>query len=52
MRTPSASGRGIGEGRVIPFHPDNGQELTGRHHFHLLNDTAVYEQIRVWIDRE
>jgi pimeloyl-ACP methyl ester carboxylesterase len=51
VRTPSATGRGIGEGRVIPFHPDNGHELAGLHHFHLLNDVAVYEQIRAWIDR-
>ncbi len=51
VRTPSATGRGVGEGRVIPFHPDNGHELAGIHHFHLLNDPAVYEQIRAWIER-
>ncbi len=51
VRTPSATGRGIGNSRVIPFHPDNGHELAGRHHFDLLTDPAVYEQIRDWIDR-
>ncbi|MGO9750110.1 MAG: esterase/lipase family protein [Solirubrobacteraceae bacterium] len=51
VRTPSATGRGIGNSRVIPFHPDNGRELAGRHHFHLLTDPAVYAQMRDWIDR-
>jgi pimeloyl-ACP methyl ester carboxylesterase len=51
VRTPSATGRGIGNSRVIPFLPDNGHELAGRNHFHLLTDPAVYAQMRDWIDR-
>ncbi|MGO9957613.1 MAG: esterase/lipase family protein [Solirubrobacteraceae bacterium] len=51
VRTPSASGRGEGGGRVIPFEVDNGAELSGLNHFDLLNHPAVYEQIRAWIMR-
>ena len=49
VRIPSASGRGNGKGRRIPFEVDNGYELTGLTHFDLLNHPAVYEQIRRWI---
>jgi len=51
VRMPSASGRGNGKGRRIPFELDNGHELVGLNHFHLLNHPAVYEQLRTWITR-
>ena len=52
VRIPSASGRGSGRGRRVPFEVDNGHELTGLTHFDLLNHTAVYQQMRAWIMRE
>jgi hypothetical protein len=51
VRIPSASGRGNGRGRCIPFGADNGRELDGLTHFDLLNHPAVYEQLRAWITR-
>jgi pimeloyl-ACP methyl ester carboxylesterase len=51
VRMPSASGRGNGSGRRIPFEVDNGHELSGLNHFDLLNHPAVYEQLRAWITR-
>jgi pimeloyl-ACP methyl ester carboxylesterase len=51
VRIPSASGRGNGGGRRIPFEADNGRELGGLTHFDLLNHSAVYEQLRTWISR-
>jgi pimeloyl-ACP methyl ester carboxylesterase len=51
VRVPSASGRGSGKGRRIPFEVDNGHEVTGLNHFDLLNHPAVYEQLRTWITR-
>jgi hypothetical protein len=48
---PSASGRGSGQGRRIPFEIEYGHELNGLTHFDLLNHPAVYHQIRAWIDR-
>jgi pimeloyl-ACP methyl ester carboxylesterase len=51
VRLPSASGRGNGRGRRIPFEVDNGLELNGLTHFDLLDHPAVYEQIRTWITR-
>jgi pimeloyl-ACP methyl ester carboxylesterase len=51
VRMPSASGRGSGKGRRIPFEVDNGHELEGLNHFDLLNHPAVYEQLRTWITR-
>ncbi len=51
VRMPSASGRGNRNGRRIPFEVDNGHELTGLNHFHLLNHPAVYAQLRDWIIR-
>jgi len=51
VRIPSASGRGSGQGRRIPFEVDHGHELNGLTHFDLLNHPAVYHQIRAWIDR-
>jgi pimeloyl-ACP methyl ester carboxylesterase len=49
VRIPSASGRGTGRGRRIPFEADHGHELTGLTHFDLLNHPAVYAQIRSWL---
>jgi pimeloyl-ACP methyl ester carboxylesterase len=49
VRIASASGRGGGTGRRIPFEVDNGVELPGLTHFDLLNHPAVYEQVRAWI---
>ena len=51
VRIPSASGRGNGQGRRIPFEVDNGLELSGITHFDLLNHPAVYDQLRTWITR-
>jgi pimeloyl-ACP methyl ester carboxylesterase len=51
VRIPSASGRGSGRGRRIPFEVDNGHELASVNHFGLLNHPAVYEQLRLWITR-
>ncbi|MFZ0041361.1 MAG: alpha/beta fold hydrolase [Solirubrobacteraceae bacterium] len=51
VRMPSASGRGTGKGRRIPFEVDNGRELSGINHFDLLNHPAVYEQLRDWLVR-
>jgi pimeloyl-ACP methyl ester carboxylesterase len=51
VRMPSASGRGNGRGRRIPFEVDNGRELSGLTHFDLLCHPAVYDQIRTWITR-
>ncbi len=51
VRMPSASGRGNGRGRRIPFEVDNGHELHGLNHFQLLNHPAVYAQLRAWIAR-
>jgi pimeloyl-ACP methyl ester carboxylesterase len=49
VRIPSASGRGNGRGRRIPFADDHGHELSGLTHFDLLNHPAVYAQIRSWL---
>jgi pimeloyl-ACP methyl ester carboxylesterase len=51
VRSPSASGRGSGKGRRIPFEVDNGFELSGLTHFDLLNHPAVYQQIVKWVTR-
>ena len=51
VRVPSASERGTGKGRRIPFEVDEGYELAGINHFQLLNHPAVYEQLRRWIIR-
>jgi len=51
VRIPSASGRGNGKGRRIPFEVDNGHEITGLTHLDLLNHPMVYEQLRRWITR-
>jgi pimeloyl-ACP methyl ester carboxylesterase len=44
---PSASGHG--RSRRIPFEADKGRHIGGMHHLQLLNDPAVYEQIRDWL---
>jgi pimeloyl-ACP methyl ester carboxylesterase len=51
VRSPSASGRGSGRGRVVEFEVENGFEVTGLTHFDLLNHPEVYEQLRAWITR-
>jgi pimeloyl-ACP methyl ester carboxylesterase len=51
VRLPSASGKGNGRGRSIPFEVDNGHQLSGLNHFDLLNHPAAYEQLRTWISR-
>ncbi len=51
VRSPSASGRGNGKGRRIPFEVDNGYELSGLTHFDLLCHPDVYQQLRTWITR-
>jgi pimeloyl-ACP methyl ester carboxylesterase len=51
VRMPSASGGGSGRGRRIPFEVGHGCELTGLNHFELLNNPAVYEQLRIWISQ-
>jgi PGAP1-like protein len=49
VRMPSASGRGSGRGRRIPFPVDHGHELAGLNHLELLNHPAVYAQLRAWL---
>ncbi len=49
VRPHSATGRGGGRGRRVPFEVDKGLELSGLTHFDLLNHPAVYEQIRAWV---
>lgn len=51
VRMPSASGRGNGKGRRIPFEIDNGHEISGLNHFQLLGHPSVYEQLHKWITR-
>jgi hypothetical protein len=51
VRMPSASGRGNGTGRSIPFAVEDGHELAGMTHFDLLTHPAVYEQLRLWLTR-
>jgi hypothetical protein len=51
VRAPSASGRGSGRSRRIPFEIGHGRELTRVNHFELLNHPAVYEQLRTWISQ-
>jgi pimeloyl-ACP methyl ester carboxylesterase len=49
VQLPSASGQG--PRRRIPFELDNGLQLAGVNHIQLLNHPAVFEQIRLWLDR-
>jgi pimeloyl-ACP methyl ester carboxylesterase len=49
VQLPSASGNG--KRRRIPFEVDNGRHIGGLTHFDLLNNPAVYDLIRDWIDR-
>ena len=49
VRMPSASGRGNGRGRRIPFEVDHGHELAGVNHLELLGHPAVYEQLARWL---
>jgi hypothetical protein len=50
VRLSSASGRGSGSGRRIPF--EVGCELTGLNHFELLGHPDVYAQLQRWLSRE
>jgi len=44
------SAHGIGKPRSIPFDPDRSFHIGGRkHHFDLLADRAVYDQLRFWL---
>jgi pimeloyl-ACP methyl ester carboxylesterase len=49
VRMPSASGRGNGRGRRIPFEVDCGLELSGLTHFDLLCHPAVLGQLTAWL---
>jgi pimeloyl-ACP methyl ester carboxylesterase len=49
VRMPSASGRGNGRGRRIPFEVGCGLELSGLTHFDLLCHPAVLDQLRRWL---
>jgi pimeloyl-ACP methyl ester carboxylesterase len=49
VRMPSASGRGGGRGRRIPFAIDHGHEIAGLNHLQLLNHPAVYAQLCIWL---
>jgi pimeloyl-ACP methyl ester carboxylesterase len=49
VRVPSASG--AGRRRRIPFAIEDGHRIDGLTHFDLLNHPAVYEQMRVWLQR-
>jgi hypothetical protein len=47
-----ASAHGLGKVRSIPFDPERTFHLGGRkHHFDLLADARVYEQLRTWLIR-
>jgi pimeloyl-ACP methyl ester carboxylesterase len=50
VQMPSASGQG--PRRHIPFEIDNGLKLGGLTHFDLLSHPAVYDQMRLWLERE
>lgn len=43
------SAHGIGRARRIPFDPDRSLHIGGRHHFHLLADPLVLDQLRTWL---
>jgi len=49
VRVPSASG--AGRQRQVGFAIEDGHHVGGATHFDLLNHPAVYDQIRVWIER-
>ncbi len=49
VRVASASGRGDGRGRHIPFAAANGVQLTGLNHFDLLHHPLVYSELRRWL---
>jgi hypothetical protein len=49
VRLPSASGRGSGRGRRIPFELERGYELSGLNHFDLLGHPDVYAQLHRWL---
>ena len=49
VRQASASGHH--KKRRIAFEMGNGHHLPGLNHFQLLNHPAVYEQMRIWLER-
>jgi pimeloyl-ACP methyl ester carboxylesterase len=49
VRVPSASG--AGRRRRVPFAIEDGHRVDGLTHFDLLNHPAVYDQIRIWLQR-
>jgi pimeloyl-ACP methyl ester carboxylesterase len=49
VRYPSASGKS--PRRVVPFEMDKGRHVGGLHHFHLLHNGAVYDQLRRWLEQ-
>ena len=44
-----ASASGVSRHRRVPFEAANGLELTGLHHFALLDHPLVYDQLRRWL---
>ena len=49
VRFPSASGRGAGTAKRIPFRDEHGHHLGAMTHLRLLNHPAVYDQMRFWL---
>jgi pimeloyl-ACP methyl ester carboxylesterase len=49
VRFPSASGGTAPHARRIPFKAEHGYHLGRMTHLRLLNDPAVYDQIRFWL---
>ena len=47
---PASARGGTGQGRHIPFPPENICHVDGLHHFQLLNHPTVYEAIRGWLE--
>jgi hypothetical protein len=44
-----ASASGEHKTRRLPFEHDNGFHLTGFHHLSMLNNSAVYDKLRLWL---
>jgi pimeloyl-ACP methyl ester carboxylesterase len=50
VRLPSASGRGAPAARRIPFRDEHGHHVGATSHMQLLNHSAIYTQLRAWLD--
>ena len=50
VRFPSASGGTAAHARRIPFMAEHGHHVGRMTHLRLLNDPAVYDQIRFWLE--